>query len=48
VPDPMNIPRSIMEQWNPHITDGLPDAFSGNFFFLLLWICNENAVILVS
>ncbi|RLN20014.1 anthranilate synthase alpha subunit 1, chloroplastic [Panicum miliaceum] len=31
VPDPMNIPRSIMEQWNPHITDGLPDAFSGGW-----------------
>ncbi|OEL25038.1 Anthranilate synthase alpha subunit 1, chloroplastic [Dichanthelium oligosanthes] len=31
VPDPMKIPRSIMEQWNPQITDGLPDAFCGGW-----------------
>uniref|UniRef100_A0A0A9BJS0 Uncharacterized protein n=1 Tax=Arundo donax TaxID=35708 RepID=A0A0A9BJS0_ARUDO len=28
----MKIPRTIMEQWNPQITDGLPDAFCGNSF----------------
>lgn len=32
VPDPMNIPRSIMEQWKPHITVDLPDAFCGKLF----------------
>ncbi|CAN6314628.1 unnamed protein product [Urochloa humidicola] len=31
VPDPMKIPRSIMEQWKPHITGGLPDAFCGGW-----------------
>ena len=41
VPDPMNIPRSIMEQWNPHITDGLPDAFSGIFFLITLDLQRE-------
>ncbi|KAL5218049.1 hypothetical protein ABZP36_018733 [Zizania latifolia] len=30
-PDPMKIPRSIMEQWNPEIVDGLPDAFCGGW-----------------
>jgi anthranilate synthase component I len=30
-PDPMKIPRVIMEQWNPQIIDGLPAAFCGNF-----------------
>ncbi|KAL6636601.1 hypothetical protein ACP70R_024173 [Stipagrostis hirtigluma subsp. patula] len=31
-PDPMDVPRSIMEQWNPQITDdGLPDAFCGGW-----------------
>jgi hypothetical protein len=29
VPDPMRIPRTIMEQWNPQIADSLPDAFCG-------------------
>jgi anthranilate synthase component I len=29
VPDPMRIPRTIMEQWNPQIADRLPDAFCG-------------------
>lgn len=33
VPDPMRIPRTIMEQWNPQIADGLPDAFSGTLLF---------------
>lgn len=32
-PDPMNIPRVIMEQWNPQIVDGLPDAFCGTVLF---------------
>jgi anthranilate synthase component 1 len=31
VPDPMKIPRTIMEQWNPQIADGLPNAFCGTF-----------------
>nr|CAB3492625.1 unnamed protein product [Digitaria exilis] len=31
VPDPMKIPRSIMEQWTTEITDGLPDAFCGGW-----------------
>ncbi|PWZ20954.1 Anthranilate synthase alpha subunit 1, chloroplastic [Zea mays] len=32
VPDPMKIPRTIMEQWNPpQVTDGLPDAFCGGW-----------------
>ncbi|KAK3145609.1 hypothetical protein QOZ80_3BG0255130 [Eleusine coracana subsp. coracana] len=30
-PDPMNIPRVIMEQWNPQIIDSLPDAFCGGW-----------------
>nr|AFR69324.1 anthranilate synthase alpha 1 [Oryza sativa] len=30
-PDPMKIPRSIMEQWNPQIVEGLPDAFCGGW-----------------
>ncbi|KAK3148883.1 hypothetical protein QOZ80_3AG0209940 [Eleusine coracana subsp. coracana] len=29
--DPMNIPRVIMEQWNPQIIDSLPDAFCGGW-----------------
>ena len=41
MPDPMNIPRSIMDQWNPHITDGLPDAFSGIFFLITLDLQRE-------
>jgi anthranilate synthase component 1 len=35
-PDPMKIPRSIMEQWNPQIVEGLPDAFCGNLS-VLVW-----------
>ncbi|KAG0546863.1 hypothetical protein BDA96_01G030500 [Sorghum bicolor] len=31
VPDPMKIPRTIMEQWNPQIADGLPNAFCGGW-----------------
>lgn len=35
VPDPMKIPRTIMEQWNPpQVTDGLPDAFCGTYTFI--------------
>jgi hypothetical protein len=29
VSDPMTIAREVMEQWNPQITDDLPDAFCG-------------------
>ncbi|KQK12367.1 anthranilate synthase alpha subunit 1, chloroplastic [Brachypodium distachyon] len=29
--DPMEIPRDIMEQWNPQVTEGLPDAFCGGW-----------------
>ncbi|KAL6893772.1 hypothetical protein ACP4OV_007870 [Aristida adscensionis] len=30
-PDPMRIPRTMMEEWNPQIIDGLPDAFCGGW-----------------
>jgi hypothetical protein len=41
-PDQMKIPRAIVEQWNPQIVDGLPDAFSG-----IVFVLNENAFDLV-
>ncbi|XP_047072420.1 anthranilate synthase alpha subunit 1, chloroplastic-like [Lolium rigidum] len=29
--DPMKIAREVMEQWNPHVTEDLPDAFCGGW-----------------
>lgn len=29
VDDPMTVPRSISEDWNPQLLDELPDAFCG-------------------
>jgi len=58
VPDPMKIPRTIMEQWNPQITDGLPDAFCGTLFppssysgfrmRMLAVICVSQIVVILS
>jgi hypothetical protein len=43
--DPMTVARDIMEQWNPQITDGLPDAFCGKSFLAL---CNSRLTMLSS
>lgn len=32
VQDPMDVPRTISDQWKPQLIDDLPDAFCGNFF----------------
>lgn len=45
VEDPMQIPRKIMEGWNPQLIDELPDVFCGISFIALFLIFSVSCVI---